>query len=121
MSPLPRILLVEDDPQQASLFADVLERVGNEVRTAYDAEEAITQISEHEFDLTLVDWDLPGMKGDDFILLVKAEYPNVKTVLYSNHSDVDKAATACNADAWMRKTDGIVRLRTVVTEVLKPA
>lgn len=116
-----RILLVEDDREQASLFSSVLAMVGFEVDIAYNAETAVTRLGEGQFDLVLVDWDLPVMKGDALIILIKSEYPDVKTVLFSNHTDVNKAAESSGPDAWMRKSEGILRLRQIVGDLLQPA
>lgn len=113
-----RILLIEDDPEQAVLFRQVLKLAGYEVVTAPDAETAADLVAASPFDLLLVDWDLPGMKGDDFITQMNGRYPDIKTVLYSNHTHVDEAARASGADAWLRKSEGIIRLRAVIAELL---
>ena len=112
------ILLIEDDPDQASLFHDVLALVGYEVATAEDADAAISLMRETAFDLLLVDCDLPGMKGNAFICQVKAETPGVCALLYSNHANIEQTAAACGADAWIRKTDDIFRLRAIIAELL---
>jgi two-component system phosphate regulon response regulator PhoB len=113
--------LVEDDREQASLFASVLTMSGYEVVTELTAETALPRIIENGFALVLVDWDLPGMKGDDLITAVKAHNPCVKTVLFSNHANIEPAARGVGADAWMLKTEGILRLREIVTELLQHA
>lgn len=121
MATAQRILLVEDDQDQASLFHDVLAMVGYDVVISYDAEAALTYLAERDFDLLLADWDLPGVKGNILVCQAKAAYPAMKTLLYSNHADVNIAANACRADAWIRKTEGILRLREVVNGLLQRA
>ena len=113
-----RILLVEDDKDQADLYQSVLTMAGYDVTATYDAETALARLADSAFDLTLVDWDLPGMKGDAFITQVRERDPRVKTILFSNHFDVDDAARACHADAWMLKSDGIRRLRETIAQLL---
>jgi len=121
MSVPPHILLVEDDHDQALLFSRVLEMVGYQVVTAATAEEGVTQLADAPFDLLLADWDLPGaMQGDALIALVRADFSGVKTVLFSNHAEVKTVAQACGADAWLRKYEGISRLREVVAELVPP-
>ncbi len=115
---MARILVLEDDPDQAMLFARVLELAGYETRSAPNVESAITLTREQAFDVALVDWDLPGIKGDAYILMAKVEYPTLKTVLFSNHANVEQAAKACGADAWMLKMSGITRLREIVADLL---
>jgi len=116
-----RILLVEDDPEQGRLFAAVLAMDGHEIITAGTAEEAITRLAQEPFALAIIDWDLPGMMGDDLILLMKADYPGVKTLLFSNHNDVNQVAEAADADASMKKMEGIIRLREIIADLLQVA
>ena len=113
-----RIVLVEDDSEQAALFAQVLSLVGYDVVTAATAEEALVQLASGPTALLLADWDLPGMHGDELIVTAKTQYPGIKTILYSNHTHVEEACASSGADGCMRKTEGIVRLRQLVKEVL---
>ena len=115
------ILLVEDDAEQAILYAGVLRTAGYEVVSADSAEKAVELLAAEEFHLALIDWDLPGMTGDTLICLLRTEYPTVKTLLFSNHIDVNRIAESCGADAWLRKTEGILRLRTMIADLLQPS
>lgn len=114
----PRILLVEDDPEQAMLFAQVLSTYQYHVETVATAEEAMSLLKSSPYSLVLADWDLPGdMQGDALIVLVKQHTPQMKTVLFSNHSHVDQAAASSGADAWLRKFDGITKLRGIINKL----
>ncbi|MHB9132688.1 MAG: response regulator [Armatimonadota bacterium] len=118
MTTAPRILLVEDDPEQALLFGQVLQMSGYQVVTVDTAEEAQASLAASPFDLLLADWALPEMQGDSLITLAKTQYPAMKTILYSNHSDVDKAAAVVGADAWFRKIEGVTLLRQTISKLL---
>jgi len=113
-----RILLVEDDPEQAMMFGQVLKSSGYQVETVATAEDARASLAASQFELLLADWSLPVMKGDALISLAKTEYPAMKTMLFSNHNDVNKAAEGAGADAWFRKIDGIARLRQAIGKLL---
>jgi DNA-binding NtrC family response regulator len=117
---MAHILLVEDDEDQAQLFTQVLEMAGNAVTTAGTADDALATLPSAPFALLLADWDLPDTKGDTLIAAVRGSYPTLRTVLYSNHAHVDEAAQACGADAWVRKSEGIQRLRQVIGGLLAP-
>lgn len=118
MSSPRRILLVEDDREQAALFAQVLSMSWYNVVTVATAEAALEQLATSPFDLLLSDWDLPEMKGDALIAVVKTQYPAMRTVLFSNHTTVDQACAICGADAWFRKIEGIVKLREIINALL---
>lgn len=117
MTTAPRILLVEDDPEQALLFGQVLRASGYQVVTATTAEEAQASLAASPVELLLADWSLPEMKGDTLISLAKAQYPAMKTILFSNHSDVDQAAKVVGADAGLRKIEGVAKLRNTIREL----
>jgi len=60
-----RIILVEDSPSQAIAMSDVLEAEGWEVILASTAEKAMEEISQSTPDLILLDYYLPGIRGDE--------------------------------------------------------
>ncbi len=60
-----RILLVEDSRTQAIKLRHTLEKAGWEVTWAPTAEEAVEQISRAAPDLILLDYYLPGVRGDE--------------------------------------------------------
>ena len=114
-----KVLLVEDDREQASLFAQVMEMFGYSVATVADAETAQARLTAESFALLLADWDLGGgMSGDALIIWAKAQYPGMKTILFSNHPEVDEIAAACGADAAFRKVEGMIPLRQLVSRLL---
>jgi two-component system alkaline phosphatase synthesis response regulator PhoP len=60
---MPRVLVVEDEPDIALGLKDDLERNGYEVQTVGDGESAIRQGQERGWDLILLDLMLPGRDG----------------------------------------------------------
>ncbi len=57
------ILLVEDSPVQAQRLKAVLEMEGPAVSVAGDGPEAIEQAHKHDFDLIILDIELPTLNG----------------------------------------------------------
>jgi DNA-binding response OmpR family regulator len=60
---MPRVLVVEDEPDIALGLKDDLERNGYEVQTAGDGESALRRGQEPGWDLILLDLMLPGRDG----------------------------------------------------------
>ena len=58
-----KILLVEDNPINQKVASRVLEKAGHSVTIAGNGMEAITQVSDSEFDLVLMDVMMPEMDG----------------------------------------------------------
>jgi DNA-binding response OmpR family regulator len=60
-----RILLVEDHRRLATAVADGLRREGMAVDLAYDGADALTHAAVNEYDVIVLDRDLPLIHGDD--------------------------------------------------------
>ena len=56
-----RLLIVEDEKQICDMVAKSLYDAGYEVDTCYDGEEALECILSEEYDLIVLDLNLPGM------------------------------------------------------------
>jgi two-component system phosphate regulon response regulator PhoB len=63
LAPYARVLLVDDEPEVRELVGAMLEAVGLVVDSAGSAEAALDRLRGGEFDLVVLDWNLPGMDG----------------------------------------------------------
>ena len=63
--PHVKILIIEDEPNQADLIQFNLEQDGYEVHKAKDGEEGLTKAHEILPDIILLDWMIPKMSGPD--------------------------------------------------------
>jgi DNA-binding response OmpR family regulator len=62
-----RILIVEDEREIAELISLYLRKEGFETRLAANAESALEQLGQTDFDLVTLDINLPGMDGFEFL------------------------------------------------------
>jgi two-component system response regulator VicR len=91
---MPKILIVEDEKPLADAYKTILERHKYDVSVAYDGEEALTFIEQHEPDLILLDMKLPKMSGLEFLRSIDDESITSKVIVFSNQdtqSDIDEA------------------------------
>ena len=65
----PLVLVVEDEPDLADLYATWL-KTDYRVRTAYGGEEAVNQL-DNEIDVILLDRRMPGLSGDEVLQEVR--------------------------------------------------
>ena len=61
------ILLVEDNELTSEITVNVLESLNCRVNTALNAEAAFESLSNHKFDMVLLDWKLPDLIGLELI------------------------------------------------------
>jgi two-component system response regulator RegX3 len=64
---MPRVLVIEDIPEMAELIRLYLEAEGLEVCTAESAERGLELLGGSAFDLIVLDLNLPGMDGFQFL------------------------------------------------------
>jgi PAS domain S-box-containing protein len=64
-APSCRVLIADDNHDAADTLAMLLEMNGNDVRTAYDGQDALRAAEEHRPDVILLDIGMPGMNGYD--------------------------------------------------------
>lgn len=60
-----RVLVVEDHPRLAGTLVKVLRREGMAVDVAFDGREALERAGITNYDVVVLDRDLPGVHGDD--------------------------------------------------------
>jgi len=80
-----RILIVDDDRAISETLAVIFSKHRYEVRCTHSAEEAIETIAAWEPDLAILDVMLPRMNGIDLAMVLKANWPRCRTVLFSGH------------------------------------
>lgn len=96
----PAILCVDDEPLillslKMELKSHFRERYVYE--TSSSAEEAFDVIAELEAEgvqliVVISDWQMPGMRGDDFLQKVRETHPAVRTVLITGHATPEALA-----------------------------
>jgi CheY-like chemotaxis protein len=85
------ILVVEDEANMLRLLERVLSKRGYQVLTAADGEEAIEVHRTHKdaIDIILLDLGLPKISGQDVLVKLKTENPDVKIVIASGYLEPD--------------------------------
>lgn len=83
------ILIVDDNKDLLILHREVLEGKGYNIITASTGEEALILIESRSIDLTLLDLNLPDIKGDKLMGKIKRVKPEIKVIIMTGHEDVE--------------------------------
>ena len=96
------ILIVDDEADIRELVAGILEDEGYAVRTAKDAEEAISAVAARRPNLVLLDIWLEGSRLDGLALLdvIKGQHPELPVVMISGHGTIETAVAAIKRGAY---------------------
>lgn len=102
------VLVIEDDPDDFFLTEDVLKSIeGQPYRVSWSGsfESAQQLLSEQEFDVALVDYQIGKKTGLDFISEVGPYYPNCPMILLTGlrSAEIDRAAQAAGAADYLPK------------------
>ena len=94
-----KLLLVEDNPVNRRLAIFLLRSQGYQVREATSAQEAFEILKTEQFDLIVMDIQLPGMDGLEATTKLRAEpatadIPVIAVTSYAMAGDRDKALAA---------------------------
>jgi DNA-binding NtrC family response regulator len=84
-----RVLIVDDERTIADTLALVFSSGGYETQTAYTAEQAIEIIAEWLPDLAIIDVVLPHTNGIDLPILLTAQCPACRVLLFSGQAVTD--------------------------------
>lgn len=79
---LPKVLIVDDEPSIRSAFRRLLRRQF-EVLEAGDAQAALEAVARHQPRVAVVDYNLPGVKGDELLRQLRLRHPDVHRILLS--------------------------------------
>lgn len=85
-----KILVIEDVPEMSDLISMYLTKEGMEVAKAPNAEIALEELKTKVPDLVILDLNLPGMSGFDFLKKFREEYSNTIPVIISSARDGDE-------------------------------
>src|SRR5438552_18417320 len=96
---MPKILIVDDEPNIRTTLAGILEDEGHKTVLCESGEEAITHFARDEFDLAILDLWLPGIDGLSVLERLKsAGAPPV--IVISGHGNIDTAVRATRLAAY---------------------
>ncbi|WP_217591850.1 response regulator transcription factor [Cohnella sp. GbtcB17] len=101
---MKRILLVEDDVEINGLVAKYLAKEGFGIDAAYDGEEALARIREHDYQLVILDLMLPRVDGQGVLRRIRAKGTIPVLILSAKDSEIDKIlGLELGADDYMTK------------------
>lgn len=91
MKSKPLIFITEDVPEIADLMAMYLNKAEKETKIFESAEDTLKALAEGaEPDLFIVDLNLPGMSGFDFLQKIRTEYKRVIPAVVVSARDADE-------------------------------
>ena len=114
-----KILIIEDDPELALILTNYLTKYDMEVIGAEDPYIGLSLLTQHDFDLIILDLTLPGMDGLEVIPNIR-ELTNIPIIISSARDDITDKVIGLErgADDYMPKPydprELVTRIKTIL-------
>jgi two-component system alkaline phosphatase synthesis response regulator PhoP len=120
MIPHPTILIVDDEDRLRLSLSLILQKEEYRVETAATAEEALSYLKLHAYDLMFLDLNLPGMSGIDLLVEVHKQFPHMSVLILTAHAALESAIQAVRLGArdYLIKPVEPAEILTRVAEIL---
>ena len=103
------ILFVDDDRRFSRIIGNILEGKGYDVVCVSNGSEALVRIQEREFNLIIVDLEMPHLSGPEFVLRAKRQGCTTPFVILTNSEcrNIEAEMILLGASAFIRKSDDL--------------
>ncbi|MCX7044748.1 MAG: response regulator [Candidatus Sumerlaeota bacterium] len=95
-----RILVVDDEKGIRFTLSEFLRAAGHQAEMACDAQEALKQLEQGEFDLVVTDIVMPGMNGVELMHAIRKTFPRILVIVLTGEPTIDTAMEAVRAGAF---------------------
>lgn len=118
---MPKILIIEDDPQITKILKLNLKLGGYETESASSVQDAWNKINEDQYDLLLLDVGLPDGSGFDLCERTRENGLDTPIIFLSARTDESSVVKGIQkgADDYIRKPFGLEELKARIDKFLK--
>ncbi len=95
-----RILIADDDRKTRDVISIFLRHKGYDVFQAFDGEDALEKVEQHDPHLVITDFMMPRANGHEVIRRIKAARPEIVTIAYSAFANFEMTADLLKAGAF---------------------
>jgi len=97
-----KVLVIDDSRAMRAILSKIMSELGFDVVTAADGREGLDRLCEDDgVGLVLVDWNLPGMNGYEFVKAVRRDpsWDEVRLIMVTTETERENVSRAMDAGA----------------------
>ena len=96
---MAKVLVVEDDVMLGKMVRDWLSLEHHQTEICTDGSEALNRVKVYDYDLLILDWELPGVAGIDILRAYRSRGGLSPVLMLTGRTAVDDKATGLDAGA----------------------
>ena len=111
-----KLLLVDDEVKFLESISKRLELKNFDVTSASNGQEAIAAAEKGQFDVAVVDFQMPGMDGTQVLKTLKENHKYLEIIMLTGHATIDSAveSTRLGAFRYLEKPYDLEKLVEVI-------
>lgn len=95
-----KVLVVDDSAVMRKVVIGALEKGGmSDVGQAADGQEAVAAVMSEDYDLVLMDWNMPNMTGYEAVKAIRASGKKVPIIMVTTEAEKSRIIDALKAGA----------------------
>jgi len=116
-----QVLVVDDEEIYRREIEEFLKKRNHQVKTASRPSEALRILNSQNFDIVVLDINLPEMTGLDLLKQIKSEYPDIEVIMVTGYEDIDIVINALRTGAFdfFRKPFKLIELQGAIERTQK--
>jgi DNA-binding NtrC family response regulator len=121
MSVLANLLVIDDEPKLRATLALIINSAGYKVTTLGDAKSALEFLSNSNYDLVILDWQLNNHEEPYLLKSIHQLYPNLPVIVITGNAsqEVRNSAMQLGARYFLSKPFDPVLIISVVNDILR--
>jgi DNA-binding response OmpR family regulator len=118
---MAKILIVEDDKAAAEMVMHWLESERHNIDVAHNGEDGLEHLLMREYDVVLLDWDLPKMSGFDILREFRAKGHTTPVIMLTGKSNIQDKEEGLDggADDYLTKPYSLKELSARIRAQLR--
>ncbi len=120
---MAKILLIEDELSYADVLEGWLTDEHHLVEVVNEGKEGLFRLSSYEFDLVILDWQLPDLSGVEILKQLRSSGKNTPVLMLTGKSGIEDKTEGfgAGADDYLTKPANLKELSLRVTALLRRA
>jgi DNA-binding response OmpR family regulator len=118
---MSKILLLDDDKDLTEVIGAWLGSENHILEIVHDGREGLDRLRVSDFDLVLLDWNLPGLSGLEILRYIRDEGINTPVIMLSVNRTIDEKITGLDigADDYLPKPFNMKELAARIRSALR--